>query len=147
VKRLRYSLLVCLLLAAAFVAWTWFRPYSWNPDPAARCTVVETLVTRDQAFFWVHVHLKVNPGMTHDLQNPVRLETSRGAKVEPADTTLVDTPAQAVSEIWLKFWLEAADLQGPLDLRLNDGRLSIKSQPGVPLTGGSSSRNFTTNQW
>ena len=71
-------------------------PYAWRPDPAARCKVVETLVTRDQSFFWVDVHLKVNPGMTHDLRKTVRLETATGARHEPADTTFAGTEGRAI---------------------------------------------------
>jgi hypothetical protein len=136
-----------LLVSTAFAAWSWFRPYSWNPGSAARCEVVETLVTRDHSYFWVNVHLKVNPGQTHDLQQPVRLETARGTLLAPADTTLVGNDAQATSEIWLKFWLEAADLDGKLTLHLNGGKLPVKSDPGVPDLGNSNYRNFTTQHW
>jgi hypothetical protein len=142
-----YFLLLVLLASFAFAGWSWLRPYSWSPDSAARCKVVETLVTQDHSYFWVNVHLKVNPGETHDLQQPVRLETSRGTRLEPADTTLVGDDTQAVSEIWLKFWLEAADLQGPLTLHLNGGKLAVKSGNGLPNLGTSSYRNFTTQNW
>jgi hypothetical protein len=125
VKRqiLRNSLLVCLFLSSAFAAWSWFRPYAWRPDPAARCKIVETLVTRDQSYFWVDVRLKVTPGMTHDLQKPARLETATGATHEPAD------------------------LAGPLTLHLNDGKLLIKTRNAVPELATSTYKNFTTNQW
>jgi len=149
VKRriLRHSLLVCLLISAAFAAWSCFRPYAWRPDPAARCKVVETLVTRDQSFFWVDVHLKVNPGMTHDLQKTVRLETATGARHEPADTTFAGSDGQGTTEIWFKFWLEPADLAGPLTLHLNDGKLLIKTGNNVPELATSTYRNFTINHW
>ena len=70
---LRYSLMACLLAATVFGAWSWFRPYAWEPEAAARGEILETLVTRDQSFFWVNVHLKVTPGLTHDLQKNVYL--------------------------------------------------------------------------
>ena len=144
---LRSSLLVCLLIAAAFAAWSWFRPYAWHQDPAARCQVLETLVTRDQSFFWVHVHLKVNPGLTHDLQKPVLLVTASGHELEPADTTFGSNGGQGTTDIWLKFWLESADLTRALTLHVNDGKLIVKSSEGVPPLANSASRNFTTNQW
>ncbi len=144
---LRYSLLVCLLVSAGFAAWSWLRPYAWHPDSAARCKVLETLVTRDRAFFWVDVHLKMNPGMTHDLQKPVFLQTAAGTKLEPADTTFGGNDGQSAAEIWLKFWLEPADLAGPLALHLNDGKLLVKANQGIPELGTSTYRNFTTNQW
>ena len=143
----RYSLLVCLLISSALAAWSWVRPYAWRPDPAARCKIVETLVIRDQSYFWVDVRLKVNPGMTHDLQKPVRLETAAGAIQEPADTTFAGTEGQGTTEIWFKFWLEPADLAGPLSLHLNDGKLLIKTGNAVPELGTSTYKNFTTHQW
>ncbi len=144
---LRHSLLVCLLISAAFAAWSCFRPYAWRPDPAARCKVVETLVTRDQSFFWVDVHLKVNPGMTHDLQKTVRLETATGARHEPADTAFAGNDGHGTTEIWFKFWLEPADLAGPLTLHLNDGKLLIKNGNNVPELATSTYRNFNINHW
>jgi hypothetical protein len=149
VKRriLHYSLLVLLAASAVFAAWNWFRPYSWSSDPAARCKVVETLVTQDHSYFWVNVHLKVNPGEAHDLQKPVRLVTARGTQLEPADTTLAGDNLQSTTEIWLKFWLQTEDLQGPLTLRLNGGELTVKSSDGLPDLGTASYRNFTTQHW
>ncbi len=144
---LRYSLMACLLAATAFAAWSWFRPYEWGPDPKARGEVLETLVTRDQSFFWVNVHLKVTPGLTHDLQKNVHLKTSQGGQLEPADTTLVGKDGQPISEIWLKFWLESSQMEEPLTLYLNDGKLSIKSSREIPDLGDSNYRNFVTNHW
>ena len=143
----RYSLLFCLLLSTAFAAWAWFRPYSWQSDPASHCKVVSTLVTRDTSYFWVEVHLKVNPGMTHDLQKPVRLETAGGKRLEPADTTFSGKQEQGTTDIWFKFWLESADIEGDLTLHLNDGKLIVKANPGIPQLGSSIYRNFTTNHW
>jgi hypothetical protein len=139
--------MACLFASAAFAGWSWLRPYSWKSDPAARGKVVETLVTRDQSFFWLNVRLKVNPGATHELQKPVRLETARGLRLEPADTTFAGNEGQPVAEIWFKFWLDAVDLNGPLTLFLNDGRLTIKSGTTAPELGNSTYRNFTTDRW
>jgi hypothetical protein len=108
---------------------------------------VETLLTRDQSFFWVNVHLKMNPGMSHDMQKPIRLETAGGRKLEPADITLGAQDGQETTEIWVKFWLEATDLNGPLTLHLNDGKLQIKASMGIPQLETSSFKNFTTHQW
>ncbi len=149
VKRqiLRYSLLACLLTSAAFAAWTWLRPYAWQPDPAARCKILETLVTRDHAFFWVNIHLKVNPGMMHDLQAPITLATSSGAKHQPADTTFVGSDPLKPEEIWYKFWLEPADLVGKLTLEINAGKLLVKSLSSTPDLAPAAFRNFTTHHW
>lgn len=139
--------MICLLASAAFAAWTWFQPYAWNPDPAARCTIEETLVTRDQEYSWVNVHLKLKPGMSHDLQKPVYLESAAGKKFEPADTTFASIEGQPPTEIWVKFWLEASDLAGPLELHLNDAKLLVKSSKEAPQLESSTHRNFTTTRW
>ena len=139
--------MLCLLVAAAFAAWSWLRPYAWLSDAAARCQIVETLVTRDQSFYWLHVHLKMTPGMTHDLQKTILLRTAAGSKLEPADTTFGSIDGQATTDIWLKFWLDSADLIHTLDLQINDGKLAVKASEGVPHLVNSASKNFTTNQW
>jgi hypothetical protein len=144
---LGYFLLVCLMASAAFAAWSWLRPYSWWNDPAARCKVVETMVTRDRSYFWVHVRLKVNSGEAHDLRKPVALTTAAGKILEPADTTFAGTDPLVPSDIWVKFWVESTDATGPLKLRINDGELTVRSGSGVPELDGESFRNFTTAQW
>ncbi len=144
---LRYLLVACLLASAAFAAWSWCRPYARHPDASARCTILETLVTRDQAFFWVEVHLKVSPGMTHDLQKPAHLELANSKQLESADTTLASKEGRNPDEIWLKFWLEKDDLAGPLVLQLNDGKLSVKATDGIPDLENARNRNFTSNHW
>jgi len=136
-----------LLVSSAFAAWSWLRPYAWNPDPAARCEIVETLVTRDRSFFWVDVHLKINPGKTHDLRQPIYLALASGKKLEPADTTLGGTEGHGTTDLWLKFWLARAEIDGPLDLHLNGGKLRVKDRTGVPSLENAAYRNFTTQRW
>lgn len=139
--------MVCLVAATAFAVWAWFRPYSWQSDPAARCKIVETMVTRDRSYFWVHVRLQVNPGETHDLQKPVTMTTASGKILEPADTTFAGKNPLVPSDIWLKFWVESTDATGPLKLRINDGELVVRAGSGVPELNGDSFRNFTSQQW
>jgi hypothetical protein len=146
-RKFRGFLIVALLMSAVFAAWTWFRPYAWNPDPAARCTVKGAHVRRDHSYFWLDLHLKVVPGQSHDLMKPVRLVTPAGRELEPADTTLAGRKETGTTDIWFKFWLEAADLEGPLTLRINDGSLSIKSKPGMPALGSSKEEFFPSNHW
>jgi len=134
---------LALVLSLAFAMWGWFRPYEWNPDPAARCKVEGVQLTQDRAYFWLEVHLIVNPGQTHDLQKPVFLEISTGRKLEPAETTFGGTEGTGTTDIWFKFWLENKDLAGPLTLHLNDGKLSIKANDAVPPK----TRYYVSNHW
>ncbi len=123
------------------------RPYEWRPDPAAHCTIVETMVIRDQSYCWIHLHLKVNPGTNHDLQKPVRLQDAAGKFYEPADTTFAGKDPQNTTELWFKFWMESSDLAGPLILHLNDGKLVVRAGKGPLDPDSSSFNNHTTNQW
>jgi hypothetical protein len=149
VKRpvVRALLPMFLCLTAAFAAWSWYRPYAWNPDPAAGCRVKLAQVRKDHGFYWLDLHLKVVPGQTHDFARPVRLLTAAGRELEPADTTLGGMPAEGTTDIWLKFWLEPADLDGPLKLRINRGTLQIRSESGLPALGVSNSETFNTHHW
>lgn len=139
--------MVLLGITTAFAGWTWLRPYAWQAVPAARCKVVGAQVKKDQSFFWLDVHLKLLPAQSHDLMKPVRLVTSQGRELEPADTTMGGIQGKGTTELWFKFWLDSADLQGPLKLRINDGVLVIRSGSGIPALGSSGAEYFTTHRW
>lgn len=143
----RFIIAASFLVVAAFVAWSWLRPYEWDADPAARGRIAETLVTHDQSFFWVNVRYLVTPGMTHDLQKSVYLTAGDGKSFEPADTTFAGADPMNTTEIWFKFWLDSSDLSTPLHLHINDGNLTVKATSGLPSLGASGARNFTTNHW
>lgn len=123
------------------------RPYAWRPDSAARCKVVETLVTRDAGFCWVNVHVKMIPGMSHDLEKSVELETGDGQRFGPADTTFGGEDFKNPEEVWFRFWLEREVLASPLVLHVNDGSLAVKSTSGIPQIDDGEFRNFTTHRW
>lgn len=142
-QNLRKFLWLGLVLSAGFAAWSWLRPYAWKEDPGAGCKVVGVQVTPDHSYFWVEAHLKMNPGVVHDLAKPVVLTTASGVEFQPADTTFGGSEATGTTELWLKFWLESGQMGGPLDLRINDGILSIKANEGIPAKA----TYFTSNNW
>lgn len=109
--------------------------------------MVETLVSRDAAFCWVNVHVKVKSSMAHDLEKPVTLETGDGRRFGPADTTLGGGDLKNPDDLWFRFWLDREQLAGPLILHLNDGSLIIKSSPGIPEIEDGRFRNFMTHRW
>lgn len=139
--------MLALLCSAAFAGWTWLRPYSWNPDPAARCRIQGCEVRQDQSFFWLHVHLRMLRGESHDLLKPVRLVVHDGREVEPADTTLGGTEATGTTDLWFKFWLESEEIEKPMTLKINDGSLVVRSNHGPPRLGSSGREYFTSNHW
>lgn len=146
-RRLSIVLWLSLLLAGLFAAWMWLRPYDGNPDPAARCRIVAAEVSRDRSYYWLHIHLEVDSGSSHDLAKPVRLRTADGVAHQPADSTFGAIDGRDPRELWFKFWLEEKDLQGPLTLHLNDGSLVVKSDRGFPGLESGDKRNFTTHRW
>jgi hypothetical protein len=144
---IRKILIVALFASSMFAAWSWFRPYAWAVDPAARCKVVGCQVRKDHAYFWVDVHLKVIDGQTHDLKKPVCLRTGAGREIQPADTTMAGNKDIGTTDLWYKFWLETDDIREPLTLRINDGSLVIKADPGIPRMSPSNSGYFPTQHW
>ncbi len=144
---LRRFLWLALVLCLGFASWVWLRPYDWRPDPQARCRVVVAQVTQDRSYYWLDLQLKMRPAESHDLMKPVHLLTAGGREIEPADTTLVGERDKGTTGMWLKFWLEERDLAGPLDLRINDGRLRIRSGSGVPRLGRSGTEVFPSSNW
>lgn len=136
-----------LLATMGIVAWSWLRPYAWRVDPAARSKVADVMVKRDQSFFWVDIRLSVLPGQTHDMMKPVRLLTSVGRELEPADTTIGGDKDYGSADLCYKFWLEAADIQQVLTLQINDGTLVIKADPGMPELDATGSAHYLTKHW
>jgi hypothetical protein len=140
-------LFLLLAASAAFAVWTWTRPYDWRPDPAAGCRVVAAAVERDRSYHWLELRLKVRPDFEHDLRKPVFLTTAAHQRLEPADTTLSGAVDKPIDEIFLKFWLEPGDLDGPITLHLNDGSLRVRSGSGIPATDSTGRAQFTTHRW
>lgn len=140
-------LLVLLVLASLFAAWAWLRPYAWNADPGARFQIAQAQLKRDRSYYWLDLMLERKGDAPHDDTKPVILRTASGRVVEPADTTLSGPDGSKPSQLWLKFWLEPGDLDGPLELKLNDGNLSVKSTAGAPAISPDQPKLFLTNRW
>lgn len=140
-------LAVMLVVAIGYAGWSWWRPYDWQPDPAARYRITGTGVTHDHGYHWVEIHLRKAGAENHDLSQPVRLVLADGRELEPADTRLGGDPAQGVAELTFKFWLEPGSLGGPLALKLNGGQLRVRNGAGVPALGSSGYRFFNSTRW
>lgn len=136
-----------LVASATFAVWTWTRPYQWRPDEDARAKIVAAGLQRDHSFHWLDLRLKIRPGLEHDLRKPVFLETPGRARIEPADTTLAGDENRPIDEIFLRFWLEEGDLDGPITLHLNDGSLSVRTGSGEPRMHRDGRANFNTRRW
>lgn len=136
-----------LTAAAAFAGWSWTRPYEWRPDPLAGCTIVTAGLIRDHSYHWLDLHLDVRQDAEHDLRKPVFLETAARPRVEPADTRLDGHAEKPITNLHLRFWLEAGDLDGPLTLHLNDGSLSVRTGAGEPRLRGDLGTTFRSQHW
>ena len=104
-------------------------------------------VKQDRSNYWVNVHLEMDQGEEYDLMKRVRMITSGDRRIEPADTTLGGSEEEGTTDLWFKFWLEKEDMDGPLDLEINGGVLSIRLNQGEPDVGNSGTKYFVTNQW
>jgi hypothetical protein len=146
VKRRTTLLLLMLAVASAVAAWQWLRPYQWSSDPAARFQIAHASVTRDHSFYWLDLYLKRSGG-DHDLAKPVRLLLADGRELEPAETTFEGDAGNATRALGFRFWLEDRDFAGPLQLRINDGLLQVRTRSGPPAGADASSAHFTTSDW
>ncbi len=136
-----------MVACVGFAAWAWLRPYDAGVDPGARCRVLGVRLERDMSFYWLDVGLEVTAEGGHRLGSPVRLVTAAGRELEPAGTRFERQAGGEVTGLGFKFWLETADLDGPLKLRIHDGMLVIRSGSGVPRLGASGVGSFSTSRW
>jgi hypothetical protein len=147
VTRRTVLLLISLALSLAFAGWQWFRPYDWSSEPGARFQIAHCSLKRDHSFVWVDLYLKKSGDTPHDLSKPVLLRLADGRELEAADTTLEGDEGQPVRALGLRFWIEGKDLAGPLDLKLNDGSLRVRTGTGLPELTEGEARFFTTCNW
>ena len=142
----RYLLLGLMLVSAAIAGWSWLRPYEWSVDPGARCQIIGCEVVKDHDNYWVNLHLEITEG-EHDLAQLIEMVLPDGRVLEAADTTLRGDEQKAITSIWVKFWLDQKDLEGPLKLRINDGELTVRSGSGQPKLRSKGNRYFVTHRW
>jgi hypothetical protein len=143
---IRWGLALLLVLTAAGIGWL-RGGYEKSPDPAARFRIDAVELRRDHSFFWLDLTLDRAGDEDHDLQIPVRLKTAAGRSVEPANTEMTGSPERGTTGLRIKFWLEAGDFPGPLELELNGGRLRVRTGSGVPDLENGARRKFRHNRW
>lgn len=146
-QRFRAILAVMLVASAIFAIWSWTRPYQFRPDPDARATIVAASLQRDHSYHWLDIRVRIRPDAEHNLSRPIFLKSQNREKIDPADTTLAGVTGRPIDEIFLRFWLEEGDLDGPLTLHLNDGTLSIRNGSGEPRLRRDGSATFNTHRW
>jgi hypothetical protein len=128
-------LIATLLVAVTFLAVKlWTGKYDRDPDPRARYRIEAASLRQDRSYKWLEIHLRKNGDKEHDMLKPVRLVTANGTEHEPADTTFAGAPGKGFTDIWFKFWLEDAELDGTIDLHMNGGTLRVKTNQGAPAT-------------
>ncbi len=143
----RFFLAVGLVVSTAFLGILLVKKYESSPDPKARFEIQAVRLKQDKGFVWLEAHLKKSGDKEHDLKKPVRLVLADGSEHEPADTTFAGTPETGFTEIWFKFWMDKEALKGQLDLKMNDGKLKIKSSDPVPVVGATRETVFKSSDW
>ena len=151
-------LLLALGVSLVFAAWQWFRPYAWNPDPAARFTVNQCMVERDHANLWLKVFLQPLKGQVMDFTQPIRLVTAADKQHELAEVVQIGAeekenaspPAEApdkVEQVVISFWLSEADFAGPMKLEINGASLQIRSGDTLPRVADGGFRVYNSSGW
>jgi len=143
----RFAVAIVLVVLTVIAAMLWTAEYDSSPDPAARFEVQSARLTPDRDFVWLEIHLKKSGEENHSLERLVHLVTNDGIEQDPADTTFAGTPEEGFTDIWYKFWLEQADLEGELVLKINEGELIIKKSQARPLLGDGDERVFKSSDW
>jgi hypothetical protein len=147
VKRRTLLLLLALGVSVVFAAWQWFRPYDWSRDEAAGYRVSQCMVERDHSNLWLRVFLKQDGDNDYDMLNPARLLTSNGKEHEPADTDLSGNASRKMDTLVFSFWLTPEDLAGPINLKLNEGSLTIRTGNTAPSLPDGGFRVFNSSSW
>lgn len=146
-QAMRFLMAVCLVGSTVFLGMLWAKKYESSPDPKARYEIQAVRLQQDKGYVWLEAHLKKSGDKGHDLLQPVRLVMADGSEHEPADTTLAGSPETGYTEIWFKFWMEREALKGPLDLKMNGGKLKIKSSQAVPVVRSDKETVFKSSNW
>lgn len=145
-----WVLLLLTVAAAVFVLQPGTDSADWEesqpaadeaPDRAIHLTLRGATLERDYGNARLDLDVRVANGGAHPLVlTPPRARLLAGAKADreappfflPAEPP-PEVGAGATSEVRLRYWLEAADLQGPLRLVVDDARLEVKSAAAFDL--------------
>lgn len=146
-QMIRLAMAIVLVGVTIVAAAMWSGDYESEPDPAARFEIQAVRLKADRGYVWLEAHLKKSGDADHDLLKPVRLVGAGGVEHEPADTIFAGTPETGFTDIWYKFWLEKEDLEGRIDLRINEGVLKIKTTDPAPVLKGDKDVVFKSSDW
>jgi hypothetical protein len=144
---IRFLMALCLVGSSILLGMLWVKKYESSPDQAARFEVQAVRLKQDKGYVWLEAHLKKSGEKEHDLRQNVRLVTADGVAHEPADTTFAGTSQTGFTEIWFKFWLKKEQLKGEIDLKMNGGKLKIKSSQPAPMVGSEKETVFKSSDW
>ncbi len=138
-------LLVLLGLAVGFAGWRAWTPYDRAAAAGAPLALKRVWVTRDHGFCWVDIDLKAAGGYRLAQSDRILLLTGAGAQLAPA---ALGAPLRAgAGGPALRFWVEAAELDGPLTLIVGAERLRVKSAGPAPALGEGARREQRSPNW
>jgi hypothetical protein len=146
-QMIRLSLALLVVLTTALAALVWTAEYDSHPDPKALFKIEGVQVKRDRGNRWINVHLERAGDKKHDMRKQVVLLTADGVEHKTYDITFAGSPETGFTDIWLKFWLEEADLENTLKIRINDGVLLVKTNQGAPELENAAEKVFKSTNW
>jgi hypothetical protein len=121
--------------------------YEKETDARARFQTEAVQIEPDRGYVWLKIHLKRSGEEQHDLMKPVRLIAHDGQPREPDNMELAGNPEQGFTDLWFSFWMEKHELEGKINLQINDGILKIKESDPIPKLEGTNVRVFKSSNW
>ncbi len=144
---IRLGFALTLVLLTFFLHSVIPKNYSKDHDPNALFEIAASRLERDQAFYWLEIHLQKTAETPHNFRQKIILLGPQERTYQAADTKLAGTPETGVTDIWVKFWIEAAALDGYLNLELNNATLAVKEPSSFPELSDKSEAVFHSSNW
>lgn len=140
----------------AAAALFWLQPYEWRADPDAGARIRSANLRRDHSFYWLELQLHLNED-ANALPEPLELILPDGSAKKPDRVSMegtggIDPTAESprpahLTDLGLKFWLEAPELDGPLKLRCGAGTLTVRSRNAAPDLEDGDETTFHHHRW
>lgn len=146
-QMIRLILALLVVLTSLTAAWMWSAKYEKDSDPQALFRIEGAQVKRDRGYRWLDVHLKRVSEKPLDFSTPILLVSGAATEHKPDDITFAGSPEAGFTDIWLKFWLEDSDLEGTLQIHINEGVLNVKTTQGGPELEDGAEQTFKSSNW
>ena len=141
-KFLTFLLVVVLLVACAFTAWQWWRPYDRTASDQVPYRITEVSVQRDQSYSWINLTLSDDSHVAENQPPPVKMICDSMDPLEAGDYRYFPKEHTFI----LRFWIENKHLGKELQLQFTEGNLLVKKTGEITMQD-QETRIFAHPQW